>query len=88
MEHADRFLRRFYIEKGMFGSLSLTFIFYRPPLPGYGQKIRNTATSTRMAPDRKNYNEKFEKSRNCQTFLVLLVGLNGLILEFLNPINF
>ena len=32
MEHADRFLRRFYIEKGMFGSLSLTFIFYRPPL--------------------------------------------------------
>ena len=33
MEHADRFLRRFYIEKGMFGSLSVTFIFYRPPLP-------------------------------------------------------
>ena len=32
MEHADRFLRRFYIEKGMFGSLSVTFIFYRPPL--------------------------------------------------------
>jgi len=32
MEHADRFLRRFYIEKGMFGSLSLTFFFYRPPL--------------------------------------------------------
>ena len=27
MEHADRFLRRFYIEKGMFWSLSLTFIF-------------------------------------------------------------
>ena len=34
MEHADRFLRRFYIERGMFGSLSLTFIFYRPPLLG------------------------------------------------------
>ena len=32
MEHADRFLRRFYIEKGMFGSLSLTVFFYRPPL--------------------------------------------------------
>jgi len=32
MEHADRFLRRFYIEKGMFGSLSVNFIFYRPPL--------------------------------------------------------
>ena len=26
MEHADRFLRRFYIEKGMFGSPPLTFI--------------------------------------------------------------
>ena len=36
MEHADRFLRRFYIEKGMFGSLSLTFFFYRPPLPRSG----------------------------------------------------
>ena len=46
MEHADRFLRRFYIEKCMFGSLSVTFIFYRPPLlpstwlfgsrPGFG----------------------------------------------------
>ena len=35
MEHADRFLRRFYIGKGMFGSLSVTFIFYRPPLSGY-----------------------------------------------------
>ena len=32
MEHANRFLRRFYIEKGMFGPLPLTFIFYRPPL--------------------------------------------------------
>ena len=32
MEHADRSLRRFYINKGMFGPLPLTFIFYRPPL--------------------------------------------------------
>ena len=39
MEHADRFLRRFYIEKGMFGSLSLTFIFYRPPLEGDGGEV-------------------------------------------------
>ena len=39
MEHADRFLRRFYIEKGMFGSLSVTFIFYRSPLEE-GQSAR------------------------------------------------
>ena len=45
MGHADRFLRRFYIEKGMFGSLSLTFIFYRPPLPKQTKKTTNEVTS-------------------------------------------
>ena len=57
MEHADRFLRRFYIEKGMFGSLSLTFIFYRPPLiespfPGANGPFENAPGLLPTTPDR------------------------------------
>ena len=54
MEHADRFLRRFYIEKGMFGSLSLTFIFYRPPLPELVPARRAIMSTTPPADEDKS----------------------------------
>ena len=53
MEHADRFLRRFYIEKGMFGSLSLTFIFYRPPLAPYSTPEEEPSVKSASGPARQ-----------------------------------